>query len=233
MGIYDTIQSISKESIGLYLAIIFGVIFFVSKVLFPSFANVTGLVAGLAIVYYLNDKKKSTASDYNKKYEIKLNSLIPRPVYFHIDPDLIDIFYNTRDFRQLNREAYDNALKTADNVLRIEVDAEKGLFYCQHHFDVAQDNYTKSLNHYHSLIFNMKQTSAGSLPVPKLRRKYQRALKDLQIVLRRHLDRIYKLCEKFTKRRPINITTQIRYNRGPYPDDTRNADYLPNYNVYR
>lgn len=205
-----------------FIAVI--VMFFVTQILRPSWFFFVGAIIASAIIYYRADEKNHTISTKNKELMMKLKSLNPKPANFHMDPDLINLYYNIRDFRTLNTEAYDQSLIAVDNMLKIVSELEQGVYHCKENLDIVIDQMNKALNHLHTTIYKM--------PIPKIvEMKYMQSLQALQIILRRHVDRMVDICQRQYKKKGIDIDTHFVYNDGPRPDDTQNADYS-NFNFY-
>ncbi len=223
--IYNYIRDIENKNLLRYAAVIAFVVFFVVRIVKPKFIHVVGLLAALALVYYLNDKNIQTIGDENKDLEYQLNTLRPKPEYFHYDANLVKFFYDIREFRKYNKPAYDNALIGTDHILKIKGDMEIGVDICEHHLDIAREFMNKVMNNMHSMIY---QTPGNKITMDK----YQRSLKALHILLRRHIDDMFKMCYKQRDKQGTNIYTTIRYNDDIKENDTDRLDYNPSYNMY-
>ena len=223
-GLYTFLKSFEDYDWLEYGFILIVVIFFVTQILRPSWFFFLGLLFAGGIIYYRADQKRYTISSKNKELMMKLKTLSPKPANFHMDPDLINLFYNIRDFKTLNSEAYDESLIAVDNMLKIVSEIEQGVYHCQENLDIVREEMNKAMNHMHTVIYKM--------PIPKnIEMKYMQALEALQIILRRHVDRVVDICQRQYKSRGIDINTHFVYNDGPRPDDTQNADFS-NFNMY-
>ena len=205
-----------------YACIAIGVSYFIIRILRPNLAILSGILASIGAVYYLNRYRKSKISTLNEELEYKLNSIVPRPDYLYIDADLVNFFYNIREFRDYNPLSYDSCLRSVDNLLHLETDAEKNTEMCFYDFDSAKDSMFKALNKLQTLIFRTPLS-------PVTLDKYQDALSKLHLVLKRHTDNIHGLCKS---KKPITKFSQFRDNDGPRPDDTQELEYNPHYNFY-
>ena len=76
--------------------------FFVVRIVQPKFVHVIGLIVSILIIYYYNDKNIHTISNMNEELEYQLNTLRPKPEYFHHDANIIKFFYDIREFRKYN-----------------------------------------------------------------------------------------------------------------------------------
>lgn len=232
---YSYIASIEPKFLWNYAIIAAFVMFFVTRIVRPTFAQVIALIIALVVVYFLKDKNDVEVSSRNRELAYKLTALRPRPRHFHMDSDLVEFFWNIREFRNYNRDDFDQALIIADHILKLQSDAEKGLIYCEHTLDVAKDFMWKGLNHMQAIIFKTPLDDTRTTY-----KKHDKALKTYHLLLRRHIDDIYQICQKTNGASSegrkngytINTLTQIRQNKGPRPNDTQNAEYSSMYNFY-
>lgn len=202
-------------------------LFIMTRVIVPNITHVVGVSTAAAIVYYLYQRDNVTVGDLNKELEVKLGTLKPKPHYFHLDADFINLFYDIRDYRKKNVQEHDQALAAADNFLQLVFDVELGVADCAENLDVAKGLMFKSLNHLHSMVY--------SIPIDReVWRKYQTALDRLHLLFKRKLDYIHSVCDKQIKENGLDSLTQIRYNddNAPRPNDTHEKDYNPHYNIY-
>lgn len=212
IGLYEFTKSIPNSDWMEYMFIAIAVMFFVTQILRPSWFFFIGLIFAVFFIYMRIDQKKSTISSENQDLKFKMNALSPTPQNFHMDPDLINLFYNIREFKAYNTEAYMLSLKSADLMLKTKAELEVGLYHCAENLDLMQEKAKDSLNHLQTIIFKS--------PIPKaVTLKLQRALNTLQILLRRHIDDAVRICQKQYKERGIDINTHFVYNKGPRPDD--------------
>jgi len=220
--LYDYLKSVPGADWVEYMFIAVGVMFFVTQILQPSWFFFIGVLLIVLIVYFRMDQKDSTISSNNKELKFRMNSLSPQPQNFHMDPDLINLFYNIREFRAYNTEAYVYALKSADLMLKTKAELEVGVYHCKENLDLMREKAQESLNHLQSVIIKS--------PIPKaVTLKVQRALNALQVILRRHIDDAVRICQKEYKQRGIDINTHFVYNEGPRDDDPY---FEPHFEVY-
>lgn len=201
--------------------------FIMTKIIVPNITHVIGVSTAAIIVYFLYRKETTEISTLNEELVVKLRSLIPRPQYFHIDADFINLFYDIKEYRNYNMQEYDQALSDADNFLQLVGDIEIGVKDCTENLDVAEDFMFKSLNHLHAVVYK--------LPLDKnVWNKYQKSLESLHLLFKRKTDYIHKICEKDLKNKGFTNRTQIRYNddNAPRPNDTKEPDYNSHYNLY-
>jgi len=200
-----------------YLIVIIFVMFIVTRIVRPTALQLIALVFALIVVYYRIDKRKSVITDSYGELEYRLKSLYPKPENFHMDASLINLFYNTRDFRKVHSEGYDESLVAIDNLLKLESEIDAGAYHCKDNLDVMKDLMNKALNHYHSILFKLPEQLY-------LMQKHKRSLNALHILLRRHIDDKARHCKKYYDERGIDIDYHPIYNSGPRPDDTQRQE---------
>jgi hypothetical protein len=222
--IYDYITKIPKESLFNYLAIFILVVGFVIIFVKPTFILVMGIIAGMLVVWWFNDKRGIKLSGINEELEYRLTVIRPKTNYFYTDPDIINFFYNIREFSEYNIDAYNRTVMSADNVLALHEDMRKGPFICADNIESAKKQMLLALNSLQSIIIttpNDDQIYEKYRPAI-LRDKHKKSMDILHLLLRRHIDDMYKLCNKQNKNIPINIYTKFpEPNYGPRMDDPK------------
>lgn len=223
--IYTYLNDIDKVSMITYLMIIVVVVFVATKINI-TVVHIFAIGCALLIGYYLNDKRVTLMEDYNEKLDYKLNTLIPRPKNFQMDPDVINFFFNIREMKDYNQQAYNAAMRFTDELLQIVSDVDTGIYWCKYNYDVAYQKYQSAMNSLHSLIYDTPSTTVTL-------KKYQDALEKFQLILRRHIDHIVAKCNKQYATHELNVDTMfIDATGGPQPDDTHDPDYNVHYNAY-
>lgn len=201
-----------------YCVVLVFVMFIVTRIIQPTALQLVALIIALIVIYYRMDKRKATVSNAYDEIEYRLKTLHPKPENFHMDADLISLFYNMRDFRKVHSEGYDGALVAVDNMLKLVSEVEAGAFHCKENLDVIKEEMNKALNHFHSIIYK--------LPVQLyVMRKHKRALNALHVILRRHVDDVAKRCKDYYQKRGVDIDYHPIYNNGPRDDDTQREEH--------
>ena len=144
------------NTVSFYFAILTILLIYFINNLNLSFSNVIAITSTIIIVYlsynYVNDNKTSTLL----LYEDKLNNIYPKPKFFHLDINFIDIIYNLQDLRELNPSAFNSLVLTIDNFLKIENDIlNKGVYLPKENIDVILDLKRSAINNLHSFYFNV------------------------------------------------------------------------------
>ena len=110
--------------------------------------------------------------------------------HFAHDPNVIDLYYNIREYYDYNNDAFVKSMRNVNTLLRILTDSENCLVDgCYRNLSIARDKYKNALNHLHSILFNIPSVD-GRL----LNTKQRKAISQLQLILIRHLEAIRKNC---------------------------------------
>lgn len=156
---------------------------------------------GLLITFYINDRKRVIEYTQDDKLEMKLESLIPKPLYFRFRPEFIHFYYNIREFRSYNEPLFDTLIENTDIILRIHQDMEIGVKECGQNIDVVKDKIKETMNSLHSFVYKT--------PVNEVSRtKLHKSMRVLQILFKKELDEMIDLCNQ-----------QLRQNRMPQRED--------------
>jgi hypothetical protein len=199
LGIFNYLDIIDNKNKLFYLTAFAIIIYLSTQFITPT--NFIGILIGLSFIIFSQDKQISQKSDLNRELELKLQLLDKNiPLYFHIDPDMINLFFSIKDFKQFNPQAFVQTMKTTDNVLHLKTDFEKTLHNPVETFELAQIMSQKSLNYMQSFII--------SLPTSKVTNtKFQYVLERHHILLKRNMDYMFERCKELTT--DINISTKF------------------------
>lgn len=215
-GFYHYIENISPLKLFIYIIIVFSSILLMTK--FPISTNhIVGIVLGIVIVYYLNERDRSVNIDDLKKIEIQMESIIPKPKFFYMDANIIEVVYNLLEFYDYNPEDFEAMVHSIDNLLKLRLDIEKGMVECKMIYDIAVDQKNKALNHLAAILV--------SLPAQQIiKEKLVAGIKILQLYLLRHLDFIRSTCENQIRDTGINVNTNLVSNLPVKPSDENMKD---------
>jgi hypothetical protein len=130
-------QNIDKNTLILYISIIILTLYLLTNVVKINIGHLLALIISIIIIIYISDSKNNEITDYNTALEYKLKSILdnePYPDYFHLDADLINLFYDIKiDFASNgsangdgsgNYVSYRNSVISCNNLLRIRNDIE-------------------------------------------------------------------------------------------------------------
>lgn len=217
MTLYNFISDIEPQQWLEYLVVLVFVMFVVTRIIQPTSLQLIAFVIALFVIYYRMDKRSSTISTAYDELEYRLKTLHPKPENFQMDADLINIFYNMREFRKYHSDGYDQSLVAVDNMLKLVSEVEAGVYHCKDNLDIIKDQMNKALNHFHAILYKLPDQIY-------FMRKHKRALNALHVILRRHVDDVSRKCKEFYDKRPMDIDYHPIYNSGPRPDDSQNEE---------
>jgi hypothetical protein len=247
-GFYATLEAIRPREWFQYAVVVVAVFFIVTRIVRPTAMQLVAAVLAAIIVFYRVDRRNTTTERAYTELEYRLKELYPKPENFHMDADILNFYYNMKDFRKYHSEGYDESLVAVDNMLKIISEMEAGVYHCKDNLDIVKDQMNKALNHFQAIIFKLPSDV-------EVQRRHKRALNALHIVLRRHVDDMVKLCQDqmggspkeidrhrmknratefypsagYTpsgalEERGINIDWHPIYNSGPRPNDLNNLE---------
>ena len=201
-----------------YGVVLVFVMFLITRIVQPSALQIIGLIIAIIVIYYRIDKRTTIIQDSYDELEFRLKTLFPKPQNFHMDADIINVFYNIRDMRKFHSESYDTSLVAVDNMLKIVSEMQGGVYHCKENLDIVRNQMGKALNGLQTMIYKLPANLV-------YQRKLKRALNGLQVILRRHVDDMVELCKKQYKERGMDIDYHPIYNKGPRADDTKRQEF--------
>lgn len=235
-GLYDTLAGIERTDWFEYGVILVATLTLVTRVLRPSWLQLVGVVVALLVIGYRIDKRRVTTERAYRELDARLAELYPKPENFHMDADILNLFWTTRDLRDFHSEGYDEALVATDNLLKLVSEMRGGVYHCAENLDIVRDQMNKALNHYQTIVFGLP----GALVY---QRRHKRALNALHVLLRRWVDRMVELCRRQyasgpdeTERAKIFISGSQFYGAegyqppGALTEKTIDIDWHPVYN---
>ena len=251
-NLYDIFYKLPKYNLVIYLFIILLINSFIGGLNIRLNEIMTFLVCVLIIFYLMNkDYKEFINFSIKKKKQLdflhklmfnnhnwvmeKKDELVLRPVssseksYLYLNPLLIELFYNCREYSQYNISAYVNSIIHANNVIGMEFQLKIGLDHQFYNYDMAIDETNKSLNEFNSIIYNLPSALLAYT-------KFKEMTHKLHQLLNQHLLDMSVLCKNRNKLKEINISSMPDnfYDREVYiaPNDMSTSDYNNPYNSY-
>jgi hypothetical protein len=143
------------------------------------------ILAGL--IYLMLDEWRAR-EDYAVRSH-KLTLLEPRPEYFHVDANFIDLAYDTLHLGAYNPDSFGIFIQAVDNILRMRYDIERGVVTpCDLNFSVAKSNYETAIEALESILLSIPASE-------KLYKLHHRnAVKLAHLYILRNLDSMREAC---------------------------------------
>ena len=249
-NIYDILYKIPKYNIIMYIFIV-GIIYNFINRLNIRLNEILTFLFCLLIIYLLIKKdytefikytkyKKSQLNFlhkliFDKEWEYaKHNSILIKPTggeksYLYLNPVIVELFYNIREYSQYNISSYINSIIHCNNVIALEYQTKIGLDKEYLNYETAVDETKKALNEINSIVYN--------LPLTKLSyNKLRDSIKTLHGLLNNHIKNIGELFKNDNKVNDINMFSMPDNFYDNYflisPNDTKTSDYNSTYNMY-
>jgi hypothetical protein len=251
-NLYDILYKLPKYNLVIYFFIILLINSFIGGLNIRLNEIMTFLVCVLVVFYLTNKdykefinftKQKRKQLDFLHKLMFndhnwimeKRDELILKPVastqksYLYLNPLIIELFYNCREYSQYNISSYVNSLIHANNVIGMEFEIKLGLDHQFYTYDMAIDETNKSLNEFNSIIYNLPSVLLAYT-------KFKETKLKLHQLLNQHLLDMSILCKNRNKIKEVNIYSMPDnfYDREAYiaPNDMDTSDYKSPYNSY-
>ena len=197
-GFYNYITEIDKKSMLMFSGVFLFVFQLINKLYF-SVSSIVAILVATIVVYFLNERRRTTDFTDMKELEIKLVRITPNPKYFHMDAGIIELVYSIREFRSYNDQAFVDMITSIDKFLSLVYDIENDIADCHHAIQLAQSFKKQALNHLMSIIFRSPQHH-------KTQQKLRKAADSLHFILNHHISVISKVCNKKINKEGLNAT---------------------------
>lgn len=210
-GLYNYIIDIDHKSMLLFSTTFLLIFSLVNRIHFTTSSIVAILVASL-IIYFLNERRRTTQFTDMKELEIKLVRITPNPKYFHLDAGIVELIYSIREFRNYNDQAFVEMITSIDKFLALTYDVENDVADCHHAIQISQAFKKQALNHLMSIIHKTPQHE-------ETQKKIRKAADSLHFILNHHISLMTKRCNKKIKEKGLDSTNSLVTINHPTPFD--------------
>jgi hypothetical protein len=149
--------------------------------------------------------------------------------YLYLNPNIIDLYYNIRDYSQYNIESYVNSLIHTNNLLGLSYESKNIKRNEYNNYTIAIVEMNKSLNEFSTFIYNAPLTGESY-------KKIHSSILVLRSLLSEELANMDIIYKNDNKTQELNIYSRpddfYDINFLILPNDTKDINYLPNYNIY-
>jgi hypothetical protein len=183
-----------------------------------------GLVIGLLVVYYFNEREAQQLNrEGDQLWEVLKSPLLQQTKYFITDPPFIQWVDDISELKSHNVLEFNKMITSLDQLLKLIYNVKRGVYRCKENIDLISDLKVKSLNQFHSLIY--KIGNADLIP------KYNHYLEQLGYLLNDRHTKLIKICQMYYIMKPIDIDSKFDVTNidEPVPNDQLNEK---NYNFY-
>ncbi len=185
----------------IYVIIACAILYLCTRVVKINLGHIFALGACYIIITNLRKKELQENVTFNQETDYRLE-LLGSPSHFHMDINIINLFYNIYGWRQRNANNFDHAIKAVNNVLRIDQETSIPLQRCVDNYEIAYDQTKIAMNMMHGFVY--------AIDHPLLVKKLKKVLVRLNQLLERHLQNIQKNCEK-TEAKKESVDVNTRY----------------------
>jgi len=205
-----------------YVILGMGMLFVSTRLMKAGPSHVFALLATYLLVQQLQKRQAQSVMSFNDEMDYRLG-MLGSPSHFHMDADIINLFFNMYGWRASNAYNFDNAIKAVNNILQIEKDSEKPIARCVDNYDIAYDQKNIATNLVHGFVYTIDN--------PLLVTKLKKALERLGNLLERHLVKIQRNCESLENaKESIDVNSRfIEDALGPKPYDGANMSQFDYY----
>jgi hypothetical protein len=211
---YTYVKDIDKTDLVIYAMLIIAVALLVTRIA-PNPMVITGIIIGVMVVYFLNDKKVTEQGDYVQK----IISILKAPrldtdknVNLYKDALIVEFLELHKEYEVYNPHVYKSLTKLLDNFLKIADDIDQGSANYNRDYDILTDTKTKILNTYHSFIYKVPHTQASL-------HKFHDGTKKLLELLNDHIDKTHRTVLTRSEAEGVNVHTKFHYKAHPKPTD--------------
>jgi hypothetical protein len=250
-NIYDILYKIPKYNIIIYIFLIAIIYNFINRLKIRLNEILTFLFC-LLIIYLLIKKNYTEFIKYTqyKKSQLnflhklifnnkdwsyaKNNSIMIKPTgneksYLYLNPVIVELFYNIREYSQYNISSYINSIIHCNNVIAIEYQSKIGLDRTYMNYEIATEETKKALNELNSIIYNLPSTKVSYM-------KLKDTIKTLHQLLNKHIRTIGEVFKNDNKVNDMNMFSMPDNFYDSYfliaPNDTKTDNYNSTYNMY-
>jgi hypothetical protein len=231
-NIFVLFEKLPKYNVLIYILIIFIIFNFISR--FNIRLNeIFALLISLIVIYYLMEKDYTTFILFTntKKKQLKfLHKLMfddnnwititndyfmskpfnsPEKSYLYLNPLIIQLFYNIKNYSSFNISSYVNSLLHCNNILGIEYEISIGLNNDYLNYETAIYEKDNALNELSSVVYSIPHAEIG---------KYKDSVKILQSLLLTHIYNISQISKNKNKLSSFTVDKM--------PDDLYDTNFI-------
>ena len=187
-------------------------------------------VVGMGIVYFIYSRDKLEKTTFSKELDIKKNTIFPVPENFNNNPELINLFFDIREYQDYNPNLYKKVVTNVDSFMRLYKDVKIGTYNTHQHYDTMEDKHKQAMNNMHSFIYSLPDGIEN--PVVKL--KFKVARQKLNKIMNEYLNKVANINNEKVTKEGFNILNK-KINKkelvGIYRTNSNKNDFY-HYNFY-
>ncbi|MEO0236678.1 MAG: hypothetical protein ABIN35_00400 [candidate division WOR-3 bacterium] len=183
-----------------------------------------GLVPGLLLSYYLNERKIQELHDSSDRlWAILKSPLLRKTKYFITDPPFIQWVDDVKEFKTINTLEFNKMITNLDTFLKLIYQIKIGVIHCRENIDLIQNLKIRILNQFHSIIYKLSDK--------QLIEKLNFYLDRLHHLLNQRHAKLIKISKLYYTLRPIDNESRLDHVEIDEPVPF-NGSYDPHYHYY-
>lgn len=221
MDLYSYIASIDNTDKFIYIIIIIACIVLSKRISMQSglslglVPTLMGIIASIAIIYYLNEKASKTGSNFVNSMMDKLKTKdLSKTEHLYKDSELLQFLSDIKEYKYYNPANYRYLVQVLDNFLGLVTNLEMGVRYMGETYEALLEQKTKALNTFHAFIYKIPHSQSTM-------KHYHEAMDRLEDLLNVHIDQTYQYVGYSYGKKPINIETKFIYKNHPRAYDSK------------
>tara|TARA_A100001015_G_scaffold282462_1_gene346733 strand:+ start:493 stop:1164 length:672 start_codon:yes stop_codon:yes gene_type:complete len=216
--IYNYINDIDVTHKFQFILIIISSILISSRIN-PTGSTFFGLIVGIFIAYYINDKMETNGETFITSMSNLINSDLLRGdknVYLAKNSELIIFMNKYREYRNYNPVLWYEMIGSIDKFLKIIYEIEIGTQFYNLDYGALLELKTCILNQYQSFIHTIPHTVNSN-------DKFHLGFSELEGIINKDIDDIHQTVTKKNSKQ-INIDSVFRYKNHPEPNENLGVD---------
>lgn len=221
---YQYIKDIDATEKFEYIVILVAAMFLATRVgVSASVSTLTlsyvlvGLVAGVILIYYINEKRVNQDTTFGTAMTEILGSEIMKPnrnKYLYYNSEFVIFLDNHREYYQYNPQLWKDFVHNIDNFQRLTSDIEIGTERFNLDYDTLKLVKKDILNQYQAFIHKLPHTENSN-------NKFHQGMERLEKLLNLEIDNIHRQVAKRNSE-AVNTSSAFHYKNHPAPHDMYN-----------
>lgn len=211
--IYEYIRDIDLTDRFIYVTLIIGTVMFMSRINITGHL-VVGLIIGIIMVYYLNEKNVHTGNTFVQSMQNIISSERMKPhrnKHLAKNSELVLFLDSHKEYYAYNPKLWNDLVRHVNNFLHVMHDIELGVEQFNLDYDTMKSLKGKILNTYHAFVHTVPHT-------PHSNNKFHLGMERLELLLNRDIDEVHtKVTLKNSQ--SINNMTKFHYKNHPGAND--------------
>jgi hypothetical protein len=183
-----------------------------------SGSGLIGLIVGIIVIYYLNEKRVSQGTTFITSMNEILDAEIMKPnrnKYLHGNSEFVIFLDDHREYYQYNPQLWKDMVHTVNNLQRLVGDIEIGTERFNLDYSTLKEIKREILNQYQAFIHKIPHTESSN-------NKFHLGMERLEDLLNLEIDHVHQLVVK-KNAKSVTTASAFHYKNHPAPRETYRA----------